>query len=246
MKKIIAALLAGIILLSFSSCADENTSYSIKDALKISAWVLDESIEENYWEVSDMVLTENGWYHVEREDVRLERLKLNEVRIMAHFNYLYMTNLNIFFEFDGIVEVVPEDEYIRVGYCTKNSDQPYQSGRDMGMMFGEVKVPYAVYVNVLPLDEYPSGVGIRDDIKKTDREYYLTVNAYNFGNEKTPVIRARLKLLILEDKGLLRNYSSSGEYVGEERSRFLSIELISYEYSDRYIILDELWDDVED
>lgn len=48
MKKIIIALLVGIILLSVSSCVAENQeySYSIKDALKISAWILDEDYEK--------------------------------------------------------------------------------------------------------------------------------------------------------------------------------------------------------
>ena len=45
MKKIIVALLACIFLLNLTSCdADEIThSHNIMDALRISAWVLDES-----------------------------------------------------------------------------------------------------------------------------------------------------------------------------------------------------------
>ena len=47
MKKIILSLLTLVILLSVNSCADEETdqNYSIKDALKISAYVFDETIE---------------------------------------------------------------------------------------------------------------------------------------------------------------------------------------------------------
>jgi len=244
MKKIIIVLLACIFLLNFNSCADKNTSYSIKNALKISTWVLSENIESNYWEVSDRVLTDDGWYNVERDDVGFEQLKLNEVKIMTPFNWMNMANLNIFVEFDGVIEVEPEDKYITVSYNDKNPSQP-----GMGSS-GNVKVPYAVYVNVCPLVEIDLAGGIhniRNDIKKTDREYYLNVNAYNFGNEETPVIRARLKLVVLEDKTIPLNYDSSGFYVGEERSRFLSIELISYEYSDRYKLLDEMfWDDEND
>jgi len=246
MKKIITALFAAIILLNAGSCVNKNETpeynYSIKDALKISAWVIDESRKEDYWEITDRVLKDDGWYYVENEDVRLERLKLNEVRIMAPFNWMHMTNLNIFIEFEGVIEVTSEDEYIRVTYNDKNPSQP-------GMGVSEnVKAPYAVYANICPLTEIDLSGGIhniRNDIKKTNREYYINVNAYNFGNEETPVIRAKLKLLVLEDKAIPVNYDSIGSYVGEEMSRFLSVEFISYEYSDRYKLMDEITDDEE-
>jgi hypothetical protein len=67
------------------------------------------------------------------------------------------------------------------------------------------------------------------------REYYLSVNAYKFDNEQSPIIKAQLKLIQLEDK------SESGH--AEKRSGCFSIELISYEYSDIYRLLDEIVDD---
>ena len=251
MRKIIIALLTGIILLIFSSCetVDMNYSYTIKDALKISTWVLAENIDENgYWMESESIVGHGYWVESteriidsNKNDVFMfEQLKLNKVRMMAPFNYMLMPNLNIHCAFDGIIEIATEDEYMLLGY---NSDNPSQPG-GMGD-YKNVRMPYEIYVTVCPLNEHISEGHriVRSAIKKTDREYYLNVNAYNFDNEETPIIKVRLKLLVLEDNSFSSSYAALSN--SEDSSRFMSVELISYEYSDRYILLDELWDDEE-
>ncbi|MBE6612842.1 MAG: hypothetical protein E7632_10160 [Ruminococcaceae bacterium] len=60
----------------------------------------------------------------------------------------------------------------------------------------------------------------------TGREMFLTVNAYEFSDEKAPVITATLKLVQLEDEN--PNTLISGG------SRFFSIELVSYSMGDQY------------
>ena len=264
MKKIIIALLAVIILLSLSSCADEETdqSYSIKDALKISAWVLDESIEgdvdwiivwleeESYGYPADTV---DG---VERDDIyALERLNLNEVRKLAPLNR-YGHNLNILFEFDGIIEVEEhEEESIQLSYDGNNPSQFESSGNNS--VYGSFKVPREVYVNVCPLGRYFDLSDRKTNIRsyaRIESEYYLYINAYKFDNEESPVIRAKLKFVVLEDKtkqpdsyGIISSVDSK-YFDGipyEEQSRFLSIEVVSYEYSDMYRLMDEIVDDDE-
>ena len=250
MKKIIIVLLfAGLILLSFSSCKAENQeySYTIRDALKISAWVLDKSIDENgYFTEDEHYVHHCYWEEIggriidsHEEDVFvLDRLKLNEVRTMVPMAYM-MTNLNIYCEFDGIIEVDTDDEYIRMANISNTSD--------FCMEYTNVRWTYELCVNVCPLDRYYSSgekmVMLGD--AKVGREYSLNVNAYRFENEESPIIRAKLKFIVLEDKtspgseDFLRLYPKG-------RSRFLSVEMISYEYSDVYIILDELWDAEEE
>ena len=261
MKKIIIAFFAVIILLSLNSCADEETdqSYNIKDALKISAWVLDENIESDIDWVSVWLEGESYGYFadtvdgVERDDIyALERLNLNEVRNLAPLNR-YGHNLNILFEFDGIIEVEEhEEENIQLSYNGNNPAQFESSGNSV---YGSFKVPREVYVNVCPLGKYFDLSDRKTNMRSYARigsEYYLYVNAYKFDNEESPVIRAKLKLVALEDKtkqpdshGIISSIESK-YFDGipyEEQSRFLSIEVVSYEYSDMYRLLDEIVDD---
>jgi hypothetical protein len=156
---------------------------------------------------------------------------------MAPLSYFKMPNLNIFFEFEGVIGVEVEDEYIQLSYNAKNPSQP-----GMGP-YGNFKWPLEVYANVCPLDEY-SLVGeakIRNTAK-IGSEYYLNISAYKFGNEETPIIKARLKLLVIDDKTPPEGEDFFG-IPAKYRSRFLSIELVSYEYSDVYRILDEIGDE---
>jgi hypothetical protein len=260
MKKIIIALLAGIILLSLVSCADEETdqNYSIKDALKISAWVLDESIEGDVDRGMDWI-TESTGYPVDLVDgvicddiYALERLNLNKVRKLAPLNR-YGQNLNILFEFDGIIEVEVSDDYLQLSY---NGNNPSQFEPSTNNFYASFKVPREVYVNVCPLAQYYDLSDRKANVRSYARigsEYYLYVNAYKFDNEETPVIRAKLKLVVLEDKtkqpdsfGIEGEDSEYDKVPYKERSRFLSIEVVSYEYSDMYRLLDEIVDDEDD
>ena len=261
MKKIIIALLAGIIMLSLNSCTRETEGYSIRDALKISAWVIDESIDpaEFYWEQPSYGGLHSNHYD---EFISFERLKLNEPRISAPLGYYkngIHSNLSIFFEFDGIIEVVSEDEFIRMSYNDKNPTQPGLNGgipvepivSDTGGRATRQSISWSreLYVDILPLDKpiNTTGLNVSYDAE-IGRVYYLTVNAYRFedANEtpiidsdapvimrtKSPVIRAELKFEMAEDTAMPAG-----------RSRFLLMELISYEYSDIYRLLDEIWDD---
>jgi len=265
MKKIIIVLIAGIIFLNLNSCAAENQeySYSIKDALKISAWVVDENIDEDgYWTEDEYYVYHGYWteksteriINSHEEDIFvLEQLKLNEVRTMVPMGHL-MSNLNIYCKFDGMIEVETDDEYIRL----TNVSNPY----DTCMEYKSIKWPLELCANICPLDKYyaPGVTMIMLGDTEVGREYYVNVNAYKYENdvdssiieskilipkrEQSPIIRAKLKLVVLEDKAP-PNSEDFRRLNKKGRSRFLSIELISYEYSDVYIILDELWD-VED
>ena len=262
MKKIIIILLLATVLFSLTSCVNENQeySYSIKDTLKISAWVLDKNIDENgYWEEDENYVYHGYWTESDGriidsndEDIFvLEQLKLNEVRMMVPMGYM-MSNLNIYCEFDGIIEVETDDEYIRLSNVSNSFDGT--------MEYKNIKWPYELCVNVCPLDDYysPGVTMIMLGDTKLGGEYYLNINAYKFDIEETqindsqglinnrkssPVVRAKLKLVVIEDKAH-PDSEDFFKFSPKGRSRFLTVEIISYEYSDSYKLVDEMiWDE---
>jgi len=236
MKKIIIVLLAGIILLNLTSCetVDMDYSYTIKDALKISTYLFDESSGENYFIYNRLG---NYEYNFHENIHMLERLKMNEVRLMSPINFSGL-ELNIHFEFNGIIEVISEDKDVHMVINPNNLNEPiivftYDEPRGF-----EMKFPFEGFIAVCPLGLSSGSQWFYDAIPRsssyTGREYYLNVNAYKFDNEETPIIRAQIKLVQLEDKTPIDNAKLSGCF---------SIELISYDYSDIYKLLDEIVED---
>lgn len=230
MKKIII-ILSAILLLNFNSCTSENVNYNIKDALKISAWLFDETIEGNLYAEKDTVYT-------------FEQLELNEVRLMAPIIQYEMNTmtLHIFFEFsDGIFEVISEDKDVQLSF--NNPLEPFGKGESLSdpkRTYGfKIKLPIEGFIAANPLGSncghfYDYG-GIKFLPGLIGREYYLTVKTYKFDNENSPIITAQLKLVQLDDG---ENNSSYG--IG-----LFSIELVSYEYSDMYKIMYEINDEEE-
>ena len=227
-KKIITIFTATV-LLSLVSCeaADVEYSYSIRDALKISAYIFDENVPGNY-------------YHDDETVYGLEALKLNEARLIAPIGAINMINLNIHLKFDGIIEVISENEDVQLSFNYKLT--PWYVGEVYGntgsRVFGfSAKLPYEGYIALNPLGSNRGSIwGDTGNwlAFKIGSEYYLDVNAYKFENEKSPVIRAQLKFVQLED---------TTSHEDKDRSPCFSIEMVSYEYSDMYKIMDEIWDD---
>ncbi|MBQ8510039.1 MAG: hypothetical protein IJ493_09060 [Clostridia bacterium] len=161
-------------------------------------------------------------------------LTLHEVRQMAPVFGAGMTNLNFMFEFDGgLVEVVSEDEDVQLSKGESHGPWDYQAGydqRDYGFGF---RVASGGYLAANPLGSNRGHITITDpammSIKGcTGREYYLTVKAYDFMDEKAPVVTAMLKLVQLEDE---RGVNGGSNYY--------SVEMISYEYSDDMKLMED-------
>lgn len=148
MKKTIIALLAGIFFLTLNSCAAEDMeySYSIKDALKISSWMIDKELEGNGYWLEDEKFVRHGWWVDESTEQMLdsndydifvfEQLNLNEVRTMAPLGW--GEGLSIFFEFDGMIEVTTEDEHILL-LCDGSKPFDHTSGRLENLVYGDIK-----------------------------------------------------------------------------------------------------------
>ena len=230
MKKAVMILLA-VIILNFSSCEtvdDMDYSYSIKDALKISAYLFDESIDGNVYDEDDSVY-------------EFERLKINEARMINP-----TIRSNILFEFDGIIEVSAENEDLELSVNKNLTFWDGNEGTQLLRTYGyNMKFATRGFVGFcLLVDDligkpiYSQGTScICGFGAEVGTERYLNVNAYRLDNEKTPIIRAKLKLILIEDKfeEKLGNANFS--------RRCFSIELISYEYSDIYKLLDDITDE---
>ena len=236
--KIIIVLFAAIFLLNLSSCSRDTEGYSIKDALKISAFIFDENSGEDYYIYDGLG---NLMYNDDENVYKLEQLKMNEVKIMRPLS-TFGINLSIRFEFDGIIEIISENSdvqmFVNPNYITEpitgtNAGNPEPHGFEM-------KFPFEGFIAANPLGSNLGhiwvGGGITFFPHSVGREYYLKVNAYKFDNEQSAVIRARLRLVQLEDK----------TETDSKSSRCFSIELISYEYSDIYRIMDEIEIDEND
>jgi hypothetical protein len=138
--------------------------------------------------------------------------------------------LKIFVEFNGIIEIIAENNDMLLAFGTT-------WGHD-----AKLAVEGFFNASLIP-DEY---VGTENSsilhlfADKVGTERYLTVNAYRFENEDTPIIKAQLKLVLIEDR--LANMNGNKGF----SRRCFSIELISYEYSDIYKLLDDIVDDEDE
>ena len=197
MKKIIIVLLAGILLLVFNSCTDPETNYnySIKDALKISAFLFDENCGEDYFVYRDEY---GGYQYNYDEDVyELKNLKLNEISLMAPFDF-FGSNLSISFEFDGIIEVIAENKDVQMYVNPKNLTEPITNTMGNEPYGFEMKVLNEGFISFNPLSSNRGHLwsdGLSWLPYQLGREYYLNVNAYKFDNEQSPIIKAQLKLV---------------------------------------------------
>jgi len=234
MKKLLMIALAGIFLLNINSCVRDTEGYNIKDALKISAYLFDENSGEDYYIYDDW----GNLKHNDDENIfKLEQLQMNEVRIMSPMS-LFALSLNIRFEFDGIIEIISENNdvqmYVNHQYITEPITR-IDSHNHASYSF-EMKFPFEGFIAATPLGSIYGSVWGEGGVSRlrhyVGREYYLNVNAYKFDNEQSPIIRAQLRLVQLEDKADV--FGSSACF---------SIELISYEYSDMYKIMYEIDDD---
>ncbi len=217
-------LCLAFVFLFFSACNKNDTPVTpITEALKISAYVYDE----------------NG------ETWSMQQLRLNEPKNLVPTAVLEnegvdMTNFNLHFEYeDGIcIMSAPErDIQLSVG----RNGGIWQRGEDESTrVFDcennfELTLSRAGYMAFAPFGAYNQNInycGSKEFAVLFDnfepyigQEYILTVKACDF--DKVPVITAQVKFTSLEDAA----YDDGG-------SRYFSIELVSYDYSDIYKMME--------
>lgn len=259
MKKVFLLLLTLFLLVSCS--ADESESISaIKSAdeiMKISTWLVDSSIDgkgqwiyrkqdtsvphkndgNGYWKPNQ------GEAEVASEDVFVkEALEVGVVRTMAPMSLhlwrdngrsIDYANLNLDIDFDGIVEVEkiePNDSSIRLWDYLGSTIQAVDG----------VRVNGPCTVNVCPVGDTED----RGDVLITsdtiaDREYNLEIRGYEL--DGTLVVTAEIKITTLPDPTYPWK-EANGKKLGGivstdfERTRFCSIELVSYEINNSLLM----------
>ena len=244
MKKLLTILLA-LAMLALCACNDEEEEVKITDALKISAWVMADGLwgtgqftydAEDYQYCGEWV-SEDGTVTAAADVFACERLELGVPRVMAPMGYDYRDHVQLFLDYDGIVEVEVSEkgnEYVRLLHSLDYPMEPWKGGRITGNAFRAI-APTAVEVN--PVGKFvPDALGHRDTL--TGCEYYINIRALD--TDGSQLISAEIRLTVLEDAAFPYwdvYFPVYGE--NEVRSRFLEVELVAYEYSDVYK-LDEM------
>lgn len=222
MKRIFFLLSGLFLIFAFVSCnKDDTPEVSMKDALKISAYVYNEDGET--WGFQQLPLNEPK--------------KLVPTYVLQDYEDLRMVNFNLYFDYEyGIcmVSVPNRDVQLSVG----RNGGIWKHGEDMSTRVydfqndHQLTLSRAGYMAVAPYGFSNHNIWIsgRDTIFENfepyiGQEYLLTVKACDF--EKNPVITAQVKLTSLEDGA-----DPDGE------SRHFSIEIVSYEYSDFYKMME--------
>lgn len=170
--------------------------------------------------------------YTEQDKFNFETLEVGVSRILAPVIGTDVINLCFYIEFDGgIVEVISDDKDVQLSMT--GSSNPW-GGEDFDnrIFDSKLRVGNSGYISMNPLGSGCGTVVIFDDDMRINGEvgkkYHLTINAYEFMNTEAPIITAKIILTQLNDD--MRNTCVSGS------SRFFSVELVSYEYSETYLI----------
>lgn len=263
--KIVCICILLLFICTSCSSAETQKPVNMEDVLKIRTWLLDEGLEgTGRWgyisleeQIQDMSLADLGggyWIpddenmQVKNEDVFVyEALEVGVPRTMAPMamhmkrdkkDAIHYTNLILDIEFEGLVKIVkiePNDSSIQLRYSVNGSM----------MEADEISIQAPCSVEICPLGKVTTA---EDSFfyKTSDtivgKEYTLQIQGCSMGGE--PIVTAEVKLTTIPDPEYPWETVHEGEYTelyrkGEERTRFCSIELLSYTYSEMYILRGE-------
>ena len=195
----------------------------IKDALAISAYVFDDSATPEKLADGEYI------------PASFDKLVLGEVRYTG-FN-LEMENINLQFDFDGgTIEVESEACDVQLTAGDEKRPWDYEGGYWERQRGAKLNVPDGGYIAVNPISSGRGFLGFDHgdpDWDKSEnyagREHILVVRAYNLDDQLSPLVTAEIRLTQL-------GYPDSPD---EILTGYYAIELISYEYSDVYKLMDE-------
>ena len=251
MKRLLAMLILSVLLVSCGEYVPEEDKVDIKDELKISAYLLGEEFEDNgYWAYSEDLQYPNFGYWVsdnerqydDDEVFALEELEVGEVRTLAPLGYNRMHNLNLFVDFEGYIEVETEpidDERIRLAYSLDYPTEPWRGNKTQENSF-RVRAPAAI--EAYPIGKFTAAEALIQTFTLTEKEYNITIKAYDDGGDL--LVTAKIKLVALDDEHFPSEQFSNWVFAAnEEKTRFLTIELVSYEYSDVYKLDESMYEE---
>ncbi len=210
---------------------------------------------DGYW------IPDDGVTHVPNEKVFVyEALEVGKPRTMAplcfHMNMgknntggqlVSCSNLELYIDYEGIVEVSklePTDSSIRLVDRKTTYDHAFGSWTQ----FDSMKINAPCTVNVYPVGKVLTAEGL-DNLVRSDtlvgKEYTIQIRATTLSG--APVLTAVVKLTTIPDpeypwetkyEESSFGYNEIVQY-GEERTRFCSIELVSYTYNEMYLLNEE-------
>ena len=235
MKKL---LILATLTITLTACTDTTVpDIPLSEALKISTYVYPK-------EVSDTIdyhnTTVDALLELDASKVTFEELKPGEEYLLARARHDDLLNLNFKFEYNGgTVEVISEkkDVQLSVGekkerWTLKNAYSERQFGYDLhiansgfmtlaplggGAAFTDMD-EISVFSNITP--RYPGSRGAGTD-------YHIEIKAYDGSSTTSPTITATMLLTQLGTSDREPYYSG-----------FCSAEIISYDYSDAYKIME--------
>lgn len=267
MQNMKIVFLVFLLLLVCNSCSgsENQEPVDMNEVLKIRTWLLDEELEgAGRWgyisleeQMQDMSLADVGggyWIpddenmQVKNDDVFVyETLELGVPRTMAPLSMhmkrdnrdaIHYTNLVLDIEFEGLVKIVkiePNDSSIQLRYSVNGSK----------MESDAISMQAPCNVEIYPFGKLVASekwgfFSSRDTI--VGKEYILQIQGCSMSGD--PIVTAEVKLTAIPDPEYPWETVHEGQYIelyskGEERTRFCSIELLSYTYSEMYILRGE-------
>ena len=251
MKRLLAMLVLSVLLVSCGEYVPEENKVDIIDELKISAYLLGEEFENSgYWAYSEDLqyinqgywVSDDGRQYEDDEVFALEELEVGEVRTLAPLGYNRMHNLNLFVDFEGYIEVETEpidDERIRLAYSLDYPTEPWRGNKTQENSF-RVRAPAAI--EAYPIGKFTAAEALIQTFTLTEKEYNITIKAYDDGGDL--LVTAKIKLVALDDEHFPSEQFSNWVFAAnEEKTRFLTIELVSYEYSDIYKLDESMYEE---
>ena len=266
MKKAVSVFI--LLLMLCSSCShsgtgEEGAPVDMNEVMKISAWLLDKDLEgkgccgfiteaeKTYPRKEDGSLfwiPNEGEAAVANEDLFVfEPLEVGVERTMAPMT-LHMardkgkainySNLNLVVDYDGIVKVKkidPTDSSIRLRYSLNGIPEEAEG----------IEINGPCTINICPVGKVLASIGL-DTLITPDtlvgKEYLLEIQGCSLSGK--PVVTATIKITAVPDPKYPWQTVHEGQYTelyqsNEKRTRFCSVELVSYTYSQMYILSGE-------
>lgn len=257
MKKLYV-LLAILLLLTSCSSSDTTTSEMefMDNFMKISTKIVNpDLIDTGYWAYDkDLIgfgsgywVSEDGKEYATNEVFIRQELEPGVVYTLEPLNFDKLgegsNNINLHFDFDGILEIEtedPTDNSVRLAYFYPQEDV---HAKGFGAEENPIRVNAPVSIQVCPVGKklFTEGLynlGIQDTLVGTE----CTLYARAYQQNGTLVVSAEIKLTAIDDPHYPWETVHEGHYAElykkeEVRTRFLNIEIVSYEYSDLYKLM---------
>lgn len=257
-SRIILALILIIITLTSCRSADSDEPVNMDELMKIRIWMLDKNLEgkgrwgydgntKDYDSGYGYWIPDDGVTQVANDDVFVyEALEVGVPRTTAPMTFhmrrenkksIGYANFVFDIDYDGIIKVEkiePNDSSLQLRYAL--------GGRavkaDSFTVQGPTDIEVCPIGKVVPREEESDSYYVAQDTV-AGKEYTIQIQACSMAGD--PVVTAKIKLTTITDPEYPWENIHKGRYdelyeYGEERTRFCTVELLSYTYSEMYIL----------